>query len=295
MALDISGSVGMGGANQPSDVVTIKLLLNRFIGAGKLPGVDVLCLGNEPNEAALKKAIRIFQITFVPIKPDGRVDPNGSTRKYLNVFPVQNIRPNMFAVPRTRFFKQGSYRYNGATTYAISGGVHYGVIGASVGYTRARFRVRNLADTERNFEVVADIGTQELSLGKGFVNDVPLNGEYGDAEFLGFNGDIKKGPKLTGGIIRPDHFEAAVLTITAGAGAIARWSGTLIYTIPRDQVKYAVAYMANPGAMELLRRGPDRLCTTKGWIQGLSFDLSMGGNIVYGLGDARVEYDVSWA
>ena len=86
---EISRSVGVRGINQPNDKMTVKGMLNTFIFAGKLPGVPVLALAelSPGEEQALNRAIRQFQLTYVPRTPDGRVDPNGQTLRTLRKRP----------------------------------------------------------------------------------------------------------------------------------------------------------------------------------------------------------------
>ena len=68
--VSISGSVGKDAKNSPSDVTTIKNLLNIQTGAGLT--VDGVC------DQATIDAIIAFQKTFLS-HPDGRIDPGGST------------------------------------------------------------------------------------------------------------------------------------------------------------------------------------------------------------------------
>lgn len=87
----ITESVGSGGRNLQHDKIPIKMLLNKFISAGKLPGVDVLVFGGGDgvSEPSLNKAIQTFQDRFVPIgSSDGRIDRrNSETLKVLNKNP----------------------------------------------------------------------------------------------------------------------------------------------------------------------------------------------------------------
>ena len=73
--MTITASVGASGSNRPSDVRAIQELLAR---AGKDPGrVDGRC---GPKTV---RAILAFQSAFMH-RPDGRIDPNGSSWRRLN-------------------------------------------------------------------------------------------------------------------------------------------------------------------------------------------------------------------
>ena len=91
----IESSVGKGGVNKEADKIPIKVLLNKFITAGKLPGCPVLSLAGKDHlsEPELNQLILEFQEKYVPnIKPDGRIDgkPHRSkTLEYLNKQPSQ--------------------------------------------------------------------------------------------------------------------------------------------------------------------------------------------------------------
>jgi hypothetical protein len=83
-ALHIGGSVGEGGDNNMADVIGVEIHLNLFIGTGALKGAKMLfTLGVMTEE--FKDVIRKFQKQVAGLSnPDGRVDPNGTTLKYLN-------------------------------------------------------------------------------------------------------------------------------------------------------------------------------------------------------------------
>lgn len=75
MAENISAPVGTSGQNRRSDVEIIQRLLMRN---GVNPGrIDGICGQNTI------RAIIDFQSRFLS-RPDGRVDPNGKTLRYLN-------------------------------------------------------------------------------------------------------------------------------------------------------------------------------------------------------------------
>jgi peptidoglycan hydrolase-like protein with peptidoglycan-binding domain len=86
----LSGSVGSGGANQAQDVVAVQKLLNRFVRADRLPGIELL---KEDGQSGTKTttAIKAFQRHIMAMNyPDGRVDPGGITLQRLNG-PVDQV------------------------------------------------------------------------------------------------------------------------------------------------------------------------------------------------------------
>jgi hypothetical protein len=100
----ISGSVGAGGDNAPADVIAVEMHLNAFIAAGALKGVSQALFTIGAMNDAFIKAIKAFQRDVVGMsKPDGRVDPNGKTLKYLNG-PISarggKVKPGPLEPPR---------------------------------------------------------------------------------------------------------------------------------------------------------------------------------------------------
>jgi peptidoglycan hydrolase-like protein with peptidoglycan-binding domain len=80
----ISASVGRGGINRPDDAHAVQLLLNTFIVAGRLPGIQPLTMDGVSGPKTIA-AIEAFQRVFVGMNsPDGRVDPGGRTLEKLN-------------------------------------------------------------------------------------------------------------------------------------------------------------------------------------------------------------------
>jgi hypothetical protein len=78
----ISGSVGSGALNRPSDVLTVQKLLNRK--NSKLGGLKPLVEDGISGPNTIN-AIKAFQANVVKLgSPDGRVDTNGQTIVYLN-------------------------------------------------------------------------------------------------------------------------------------------------------------------------------------------------------------------
>lgn len=89
----LSDSVGNGGANKPYDVTAVQNLLNKFILAGKLPGIAPLTVDGKSGPRT-RAAIRAFQRIVVGMNyPDGRVDPGGRTLQALNGPIVQPSTP----------------------------------------------------------------------------------------------------------------------------------------------------------------------------------------------------------
>ena len=83
-AIRINGSVGEGGDNNIIDVIRIEMRLNDFIEEKAINGVtDTLFTGWMTDEYI--QVIRKFQKHVVGLpSPDGRIDPNGKTLKYIN-------------------------------------------------------------------------------------------------------------------------------------------------------------------------------------------------------------------
>ncbi|MEI9928591.1 MAG: hypothetical protein WDN44_13950 [Sphingomonas sp.] len=72
----IGASVGKGGANKPSDVLTVQKLLNAFQLAQGQPGLIVTGSVDGPTIVA----IQAYQAKVVGLAaPDGRIDPGGKT------------------------------------------------------------------------------------------------------------------------------------------------------------------------------------------------------------------------
>lgn len=79
-------SVGLGGANIPTDVKVIQKLLNQVVEGNFLKPLDLLVVDGKVGKHT-RHAISEFQRRLVgfPI-PDGRVDPSGQTIKKLIAF-----------------------------------------------------------------------------------------------------------------------------------------------------------------------------------------------------------------
>jgi hypothetical protein len=78
--VEISASVGAGGANRSEDVRTVQALLNRHVHALGLP---LLAIDDDAGDNTVT-AIRAYQDKVVGLgKPDGKVDPGGRTWKAL--------------------------------------------------------------------------------------------------------------------------------------------------------------------------------------------------------------------
>jgi len=83
--ISIGSSVGKGGGNVMSDVIAVEMNLNAFIGTGNVKGRTKLLFTVGQMTDDFVSAIKAFQKHVVGLKnPDGRVDPNGKTLKYLN-------------------------------------------------------------------------------------------------------------------------------------------------------------------------------------------------------------------
>ena len=91
MGLSIRQSVGVNGANQRDDVKLIQVLLNTY-AAWKSPFTSLKIdgsIGTNTNNAIKKYQREAAGI----INPDGRVDPNGKTFRYLTMYlkPEQEV------------------------------------------------------------------------------------------------------------------------------------------------------------------------------------------------------------
>jgi hypothetical protein len=83
-AISITKSVGKYGVNRSKDVTVIQTRMNKWIAAGKLPGVAALATDGQSGPKT-KQAIGAFQLRYVQgiNKPDCRVDPGGKTITHL--------------------------------------------------------------------------------------------------------------------------------------------------------------------------------------------------------------------
>lgn len=92
MGLSIIQSVGVGGANQSDDVKLIQVLLNTY-AAWKSPFSSLKidgAIGTNTNNAIKKYQREAAGL----INPDGRVDPNGKTFRYLTMY----LKPEQEAI-----------------------------------------------------------------------------------------------------------------------------------------------------------------------------------------------------
>lgn len=80
----ITKSVGKGGVNDTWDVMTVQLLLNKFLVPGCVPGVKPLAADGACGNKTIA-AIIAFQKAVVGMNwPDGKIDPGGKTLGALN-------------------------------------------------------------------------------------------------------------------------------------------------------------------------------------------------------------------
>ena len=81
----LSSSVGEGGDNLTADVIGVEMHLNIFIVAGALKGVSDALFTIGQMTPRFIEVIKIFQKQIVGLsRPDGKVDVNGRTIKFLN-------------------------------------------------------------------------------------------------------------------------------------------------------------------------------------------------------------------
>ena len=89
----IQKPVGKGAKNDKWDVMTVQILLNKFIVPGCLPGINVLVSDGVCGQKTLK-AIVHFQSGIVGMKsPDALVHPGGTTLIALNG-PLKWAKPS---------------------------------------------------------------------------------------------------------------------------------------------------------------------------------------------------------
>jgi hypothetical protein len=86
MAVILTGSVGMGGKNNASDILAIQNLLNKWV-TPQIAATGV-CNGTATDQTVI--AIKKFQSNF-SANPDGRVDAGGGTLKRLNSVPFVQL------------------------------------------------------------------------------------------------------------------------------------------------------------------------------------------------------------
>ncbi|MDP3474702.1 hypothetical protein [Hydrogenophaga sp.] len=82
---NLAGWKASGAANQKGEVIAVEIHLNLFILSGNIKGISkpLFTMGNMTPQFI--KVIEAFQKQIVGLpKPDGRIDPNGKTLKYLN-------------------------------------------------------------------------------------------------------------------------------------------------------------------------------------------------------------------
>ncbi len=89
--VNLTGSVGIGGMNNFTDVNNIQKALNQRINL-IAPTVKLVVdgrLGSKPENSKTVAAIKAFQKKVVGLtRPDGLVDKNGRTHKKMNATPV---------------------------------------------------------------------------------------------------------------------------------------------------------------------------------------------------------------
>ncbi|GDY25296.1 hypothetical protein AHAT_11860 [Agarivorans sp. Toyoura001] len=93
--LQITQSVGLGGANKPNDVKAVQTALNQILGQIPLTKKLVVDgkLGTKPENSKTVAAIKAFQKKVVGmVRPDGKIDANGRSHKKLNT-TLGNIKP----------------------------------------------------------------------------------------------------------------------------------------------------------------------------------------------------------
>ncbi len=130
-SIRIGGSVGHGGDNAIADVIAVEIHLNIFILNGAVKGVSKPLFTVGQMTEPYKAAIRAFQRSVAGMsKPDGRIDPNGTTLKYLNgpitakkgkvkpdpVVPSADVAAALDRIVKTarKYLLQGGHFLNGS-------------------------------------------------------------------------------------------------------------------------------------------------------------------------------------
>lgn len=113
--MTLSGAVGIGGKNQPSDIRSVQTALNQLnalIVPTRRLAVDG-SLGAVPARSNTVAAIEVFQKKVVGMmRPDGRIDPNGRTHRLMNQKLAQaassqaSPSPNLIATLMKRLEQQ---------------------------------------------------------------------------------------------------------------------------------------------------------------------------------------------
>jgi len=93
----ITSPVGEGQANINTDVMTVQLMLNKFLVLGVPPGIGALAADGKFGPQT-KTAVVAFQKHVVGMKPDGLVMPISATMNALNG-PVPTLPPQPVAPP----------------------------------------------------------------------------------------------------------------------------------------------------------------------------------------------------
>ena len=83
----ITGSVGLGGKNNPTDIKAVQIALNTLLNL--IPSIKLLVedgrLGTHPESSNTVAAIKVFQKKVVGMfKPDGKIDVNGKSHRKIS-------------------------------------------------------------------------------------------------------------------------------------------------------------------------------------------------------------------
>lgn len=85
--INLSGSVGINGKNNPADIKKVQTALNNILDKNELSKKLIIDgkLGRQPEKSKTVDAIYIFQKKHAKIPiPDGRIDANGRSHRKLN-------------------------------------------------------------------------------------------------------------------------------------------------------------------------------------------------------------------
>jgi len=117
MSISLSGSVGLGGRNKPTDVAMVQSLLNNS-GSFQLE-VDGLA------DSKTYEAIRSFQKTTVKLfKPDSLISPHGKTFKHLKLLYAENTLPadqSNTAISASKFSRLYQKQYAALSIASVAG------------------------------------------------------------------------------------------------------------------------------------------------------------------------------
>lgn len=98
--VSISASVGKNGVNKQADVEAIQNLLNQAIAKENDASQKSLVVDKRIGQNTINTIIRFQKNIVGMVKPDGKIDPNGSTLKKLEVY-VSSDNTSLIQLPKS--------------------------------------------------------------------------------------------------------------------------------------------------------------------------------------------------